>query len=109
MHVVGHNDIGTDVRAVRFSTVREFQERFMEFASREEGLPVEGAGCHEVNRRRREYSIQATETFRTQIFVRGIGGHRPPLQGGGFQRVEQLPMDPIETAVAENGDDVFLF
>ena len=109
MQMIGQHHVRADIGAVRFTGASEFQKHFVDFASRENGLPSESAGGHEINWEWLKSAVEAPETIRTGLFVLGFGGHRPPLQGSGFQRLQQLRMDPIKSAVAEDRYHVLLF
>ena len=82
----------------------ELNKSFMDRRVRENFTAPVGAGCHKIDRRFDENRFESTESLSPGSF----GGHRPPLQLCPQSR-QQFLVDVVETAVAKNGDDVFLF
>src|ERR1041385_2878286 len=106
MYVIGHDHVGADVRAVLFARVSKILKGSMKRSAGQDMASIESARSDEIDWRGSKDSVEATQTLLARAFVLGIGGHRPPLQG---ERVQQLLMDSIEAAVAEDRDDVLFF
>ena len=109
MNVLTHDNVGADVRAVLFASFSEIKESPMNRSISQDVPSIESARRHEIDWRSGEDSVEATQTWSARMFVRGVGGHRPPLQRRRFQRVQQFLMDPFESAVAEHGHHILLF
>jgi hypothetical protein len=109
MDVIRHHDVGANVSAATFCQGGELAKRVVNVDRCKNRAALERARCHEIYRRCIEDSFETIETFSAHLVVLGIGGHRPPLQDRFPQLLQQLPMDPIEPAVAEDGHHVLRF
>ena len=108
MKVIRHQAVCADIRTMSFSGFSELDEALVNRLDGQERAPITGTCRDKENGGTSEDAIEAAETFFARSCVLGVGGHRPPLQRSGLQPFQQLPVNPVETAVAEDRDHVFL-
>src|SRR5436189_2984840 len=102
-NVVGHDDVGADIRTVLFTVAGKILKGSMKRRVRQKGTPIERASRYEINWGANKDPVQPSKPLFMPLVVLGVGGHRPPLQWL-LQSLQQLPVDPVEPAVTENRD-----
>ncbi len=107
MHVIWHDYVRAEIRAVIFSALSESQQSLINLGGCENRTSIVGTRGDKINRRRIKNSFETPESFFARFaFWLLFGGHRPPLHREAPQPRQQLLMDPVESAIAEDGHDV---
>src|SRR4029077_10334389 len=98
-----HQNICADPCATARTFVSETSKRFVNCGVRKKFSPIVRTASDEINGRSYEDRLESVET-RGSLW--SFGGHRPPLQFFAQTR-EQFLVNVVESAVAENGDNIF--
>ena len=107
MQMIRHYHVAADPCPACIACAREADEHVVHLRRREQVPSIRCARRDEINRRLRKDSLEAAEArWRRTVPLRLFGGDRPPLQGERAQPVQDLLVDAIEAAIAEDRDDV---